>query len=74
MFKTEFSEFHLDESIIHLNHAAVAPWPQRTVNAVADFAQENGAIGSANYSRWLTLEQTLKQQLKQLVGWLKLKF
>jgi len=68
MFKTEFSEFHLDDSIIHLNHAAVAPWPQRTVNAVADFAQENGAIGSANYSRWLTLEQTLKQQLKQLIN------
>lgn len=68
MPKPEFSEFHLDDHIIHLNHAAVAPWPQRTVNAVANFAQENGTIGSTNYSRWLTFEQTLKQQLKQLIN------
>jgi selenocysteine lyase/cysteine desulfurase len=68
MTKTQHPEFHLDSQIIHLNHAAVAPWPQRTVNAVANFARENGAVGSTNYLHWLTIEKTLKKQLKQLIN------
>ena len=58
------SVFRLDDSIIYLNHAAVSPWPVRTADAVKAFADENAAFGSRNYLEWITLESTLKEQLK----------
>lgn len=61
-------EFSLSESIIHLNHAAVAPWPQRTVDAVTRFAKENAELGSRNYPQWLLLQSRLREQLQQLIN------
>lgn len=60
--------FQLDENIIHLNHAAVAPWPVVTRDAVIAFANENAAVGSQHYDRWLLTEQQLKQKLMSLVN------
>lgn len=62
------NEFALSADICYLNHAAIAPWPQRTVAAVQRFARENGESGSRNYERWLEVEQQLRQQLAQLVN------
>lgn len=62
------SEFHLDDGFIHLNHAAVAPWPQRTVDAVTRFAQENLHQGSWDYPKWLQTESTLRTQLATLIN------
>jgi cysteine desulfurase/selenocysteine lyase len=62
------SEFELDESLIYLNHAAVAPWPRRTVDAVRVFAEENAATGARDYGVWLQTEQALKAQLGRLVN------
>ena len=62
------SEFPLDDSIIYLNHAAVAPWPQRTAAAVKCFADENATFGSRNYPEWVMVERRLKKQLQQLVN------
>ena len=39
------SPFNLDDDIIYVNHAAVAPWPQVSVQAVKNFGDENGRIG-----------------------------
>jgi selenocysteine lyase/cysteine desulfurase len=61
-------EFSLSDDICYLNHAAVAPWPKRTVEAVARFAEENGTSGSRYYSRWLETEQLLRQQLQALIA------
>ncbi len=61
------SEFQLDESVIYLNHAAVAPWPRRTVEAVKAFADENGTYGSRNYASWVHTETLLREQLRQLL-------
>jgi cysteine desulfurase/selenocysteine lyase len=61
-------EFSLSEDICYLNHAAVSPWPQRTVDAVIRFAQENGEWGSRHYDRWLSVEQALRRQLQQLIN------
>jgi selenocysteine lyase/cysteine desulfurase len=61
-------EFALSDDICYLNHAAVAPWPQRTVAAVQRFALENGRSGSRYYTRWLDVEQQLRQQLARLVN------
>ncbi len=63
MFKDEFP---LDPSLIYLNHAAVAPWPARTRDAVKAFADENSRFGATHYPRWLEKEQ----QLRELMRWL----
>jgi cysteine desulfurase/selenocysteine lyase len=60
--------FQLDENIIHLNHAAVAPWPVVTRDAVIAFARENTATGSQHYERWVQTEQQLKHRLMQLIN------
>lgn len=60
--------FQLDQDIVHLNHAAVAPWPVVTGEAVVAFANENMAIGSQNYARWMQTEQQLKHKLALLIN------
>lgn len=62
------SEFRLASDIIYLNHAAVAPWPRRTVEAVQAFAAENGRIGSSHYPDWVHTESLLREQLRQLLN------
>ncbi|HHH46023.1 MAG TPA: aminotransferase class V-fold PLP-dependent enzyme [Thiotrichales bacterium] len=59
--------FQLDPALHHLNHAAVAPWPIRTVETVTRFAMENGRIGSLEYDRWLETEQRLRARLQRLI-------
>jgi len=61
-------EFSLSDDICYLNHAAVSPWPKRTVDAIRCFAEENGSNGSRYYDRWLKTEQQLRQQLQRLIG------
>lgn len=61
-------ELQLDQSLCHLNHAAVAPWPRRAIEAVARFAEENGRLGSLHYPAWLEVEQRLRERLARLIG------
>ncbi len=60
--------FELEPDLIHLNHAAVAPWPARTAEAVADFARENARLGSRHYERWLETETALREALGRLIN------
>lgn len=60
-------EFPISSEILYLNHAAVAPWPQRTVDAVARFARENGTRGAAGYSAWMKTETRLRERLAELI-------
>jgi selenocysteine lyase/cysteine desulfurase len=62
------SFFQLDEHIIHLNHAAVAPWPVVTRDTIIEFAKENAAVGSQHYDKWLQTEHDLKQKLARLIN------
>jgi cysteine desulfurase/selenocysteine lyase len=61
-------EFPLKHDLIYLNHAAVAPWPTRTRQAVQQFAEENNVYGSMNYLTWLEVEKQLRHRLKQLIN------
>ncbi|MGB1221209.1 MAG: aminotransferase class V-fold PLP-dependent enzyme, partial [Alcanivoracaceae bacterium] len=61
-------EFPLDPDTLYLNHAAVAPWPQRTADAVGHFARENTVTGARYYPRWMQTENRLRQQAAQLIG------
>jgi cysteine desulfurase / selenocysteine lyase len=62
------SEFLCLDSVIYLNHAAVAPWPKRTTEAVKAFAEENCTIGARDYSNWVKKEAELRHQLKTLIN------
>ena len=61
-------EFPLKHDLIYLNHAAVAPWPERTYQAVKQFAEENKILGSMNYPAWLEVESQLRNQIKKLIN------
>lgn len=60
--------FDIDNSIIYLNHAAVAPWPVRTRDAVIQFAEENTRLGSLNYLQWIETESALRKKLQFLIN------
>ena len=62
------SEFPQDPDLCYLNHAAVAPWPRRTAEAVSRFAQTNATRGATDYERWLETEQSLRQRLARLIN------
>jgi selenocysteine lyase/cysteine desulfurase len=57
----------LDKDVIYLNHAAVAPWPVCTREAVKRFAEENSRVGSRHYARWVQVEQRLRSKLQTLL-------
>lgn len=61
-------EFPLDEDIIYLNHAAVSPWPIRTVDAIQRFSKENMHNGAQNYLKWLENESKLREQLRSFIN------
>lgn len=61
-------EFPLTDSLIYLNHAAVAPWPMRTSKAVIKFAEQNTVYGSHFYPDWLKKETELHVQLQLLLN------
>lgn len=61
------AEFPLDTEIHYLNHAAVAPWPRRTAEAVQRFAFENMSRGAADYPRWMEVERRLRERLAWLI-------
>ena len=61
------SEFEIQHDLIHLNHAAVAPWPCVTRNAVEAFARENATQGSLHYPDWIKKEHHLRELLAQLI-------
>jgi selenocysteine lyase/cysteine desulfurase len=61
-------EFTLESGLIYLNHAAVAPWPRRTAEAVKRFAEENARAGAAHYAAWLQTERSLRAACAELLN------
>ena len=61
-------EFPLEEGLIYLNHAAVAPWPARTRDAVRLFAEENSRTGAQHYMTWMKKETELRGQIQRLLN------
>lgn len=61
-------EFPQKDGLIYLNHAAVAPWPQRSYAAIEAFSRENVTFGASYYPQWLKTEQNLRKQLQTLLN------
>ncbi|HEX7044695.1 MAG TPA: aminotransferase class V-fold PLP-dependent enzyme [Burkholderiales bacterium] len=62
------AEFPLEPGLVYLNHAAVAPWPRRTADAVRAFAEENARRGAAQYAAWLEVERRVRARCAALVN------
>jgi selenocysteine lyase/cysteine desulfurase len=61
-------EFPLEQGLVHLNHAAIGPWPRRTRDAVAAFAEENSRSGSVEFPRWDTAFRDARRRAATLLG------
>ncbi len=61
-------QFPVIDKLIHLNHAAVGPWPQQTADVIKQFADENARQGSLNYLKWLKVETQLRENIKTLIN------
>lgn len=61
-------EFEQAPGLYYLNHAAIAPWPRRTAEAVARFAQDNVRLGAHEYPAWLATERRLRERLARLLN------
>ncbi|NBA94194.1 aminotransferase class V-fold PLP-dependent enzyme [Pseudomonas sp. R5(2019)] len=61
-------EFEQADDLRYLNHAAVAPWPKRSSEAVRRFAQENVLLGARDYPDWMKMEQRLRERLMRLTN------
>lgn len=62
------AEFPLDPQLCYLNHAAIGPWPRRTAQTVANFAQQNMMRGGADYPDWLQVEQRLRARIARMIN------
>jgi len=51
-----------------LNHAAVSPWPIRTLQRVKAFAEENVKVGARYYPQWEAVEASLRSRLADLIN------
>ncbi len=61
-------EFPQAEELKYLNHAAVAPWPRRTREAVVAFAHENVTYGASRYHLFNEKENYLRLQIRKLIN------
>lgn len=61
-------EFEQAPGLCYLNHAAVAPWPRRSADAVARFARDNVCLGASEYPQWLATERRLRQRLARMIN------
>jgi len=62
------AEFPLREGLIHLNHAAVSPWPRRTRDAICAFADENMRQSAENFPEWDAHFGAVRAQAAQLLN------
>jgi selenocysteine lyase/cysteine desulfurase len=61
-------EFPILQTGLYANHAAMAPWPRSTSDAVIAFAEENCQLGPEKYARWLLRETRLRERLATLIN------
>jgi cysteine desulfurase / selenocysteine lyase len=62
------AEFPQREGLVYLNHAAVAPWPNRTAAALERFARENVVQGAFSYREWNDVETRLRERMQALIN------
>jgi len=60
--------FPLTERVVYLNHAAVAPPPTPTVEAVAAQLKDVAENGSINYRRWVAVRESARRMVALMLN------
>src|SRR5690349_7490291 len=61
-------QFPVSRNLIYLNHAAVAPLPRRTAEAIRHFADDCLNWGSLHYNEWLDVYQGVRVAAARLIN------
>jgi cysteine desulfurase / selenocysteine lyase len=61
-------EFPVTQNLIYLNHAAVAPLPRRSAQAMQDWAADALQFGSLHYDKWLDTFEGLRVSAARLIN------
>ncbi len=61
-------QFPVTESLIYLNHAAVAPLCKGAAEAMQGLAEEALRYGSLHYDRWMATYQAVRDSAAELIG------
>ncbi len=61
-------EFPITQNWVYFNHAAVAPLPQRVVQAINAFAQQAATAGATEYLDWKAQLQKTRELGARLIG------
>ena len=61
-------QFPVRENLVYLNHAAVAPLPRRTADAIRHLAEDALHWGSFHYREWLDVYEDVRVAAAQLIG------
>jgi len=62
------NQFPVAQRLIYLNHAAVAPLPKRSADAMKAFADDALENGSLNYDQWMDTYEGLRVAAARLIG------
>ena len=62
------AEFPVTDNLIYLNHAAVAPLPRRTADAMRAMAEDGCLYGSLHYDRWMATCEAVRSSTARLIG------
>lgn len=68
MSKDYSAHFPHQQGLVYLNHAAVAPWPRQTAEAIKRFAEENATMGAWRYPQWVETEKQLRALARRLLN------
>lgn len=68
VWKQYREEFPVTEKLTYLNHAAVAPLPRRTAQAMQALADDALHFGSLHYDQWLDSYERLRVAAARLIG------
>jgi selenocysteine lyase/cysteine desulfurase len=60
-------QFPVRDNLIYLNHAAVAPLPRRTAEAIRHLADDSLNWGSYHYPEWLAVYDSIRKSAAQLI-------
>src|SRR6516164_5489295 len=61
-------QFPVRENLVYLNHAAVAPLPRVTADALKHLAEDSLRWGSLHYAEWLAVYDGLRTAAARLVN------
>src|SRR5580704_16994855 len=62
------AEFPVTESLIYLNHAAVAPLVRPAAEAMKRFSEDGMRYGSLHYETWLDAYEGVRQAAARIVN------